>query len=263
MNKVFLIKTQKLIWISIIVSIIALVFMPLLPWFSITVSEYSGSVYFNEGMLNMESKILSYYSYDDTSETIKAELYKLNESLGLISLSFWLAIIFGIMSLIGITVYKIERIPIISYIILLIGCLMMIFGILVIIGHWNFIAQVYDFPPPSSSGHVFFGYNYVPLIMGVILLIDSVSYTLTVAPISTRGLILSLRQKQAEAEARYREYNAGIKQPTKAYNHHVDKPKSASVEKTSAGSTPKFCPNCGTKLEGNPKFCPSCGKKLL
>ena len=25
---------------------------------------------------------------------------------------------------------------------------------------------------------------------------------------------------------------------------------------------PKYCPECGEKVEGNPKFCPKCGNKL-
>jgi rubrerythrin len=25
---------------------------------------------------------------------------------------------------------------------------------------------------------------------------------------------------------------------------------------------PKFCPNCGNKIEGNPDYCPECGHKL-
>lgn len=29
------------------------------------------------------------------------------------------------------------------------------------------------------------------------------------------------------------------------------------------GETPKFCPECGTKLEPGTKFCPNCGKKLV
>lgn len=33
-----------------------------------------------------------------------------------------------------------------------------------------------------------------------------------------------------------------------------------SPEQVAAG--PKFCPNCGTPLEGNPKFCPKCGSQL-
>ena len=30
-----------------------------------------------------------------------------------------------------------------------------------------------------------------------------------------------------------------------------------------AGGTPKFCPECGTKLTPGVKFCPECGNKLI
>jgi membrane protease subunit (stomatin/prohibitin family) len=31
---------------------------------------------------------------------------------------------------------------------------------------------------------------------------------------------------------------------------------------SATGTTPKFCPNCGTAISGSPKFCPNCGTKF-
>ena len=33
-------------------------------------------------------------------------------------------------------------------------------------------------------------------------------------------------------------------------------------QQTSTPAGPKFCPGCGTAVEGNPKYCPKCGKPL-
>lgn len=253
MSGEFLMKTHKLTRIMIIVSIISLIFMPLLPWISSTPGETSGT-YINEGFLDIASN--AYYSGSSDS----AEAAKLNNDLGLISLSFWLVLVFSIVSLIGIAIYKIEKTPFISHIILLIGCMTIIFGILVIFGHWNFIVHVGDISGYSS---VFYGYNYIPLIMGIILLFTSISYTTTVAPTSTRSLVYYFRQRQSEAEAKYQEYRTRVeRQPADASYHLTEKPSPTSVQKKT-GTTPKSCPECGVKLGGNPKFCQKCGRKLI
>ena len=36
----------------------------------------------------------------------------------------------------------------------------------------------------------------------------------------------------------------------------------AAKESTKSAEKSKFCPKCGTKLEGDSKFCPACGEKI-
>ena len=45
-------------------------------------------------------------------------------------------------------------------------------------------------------------------------------------------------------------------------NENTVMPEGQEQEESSGSNTPKFCPECGTKLKPGSKFCPECGKKL-
>ena len=233
MNKDFLGKTQKLAWLIIILSVLGLIFMPLLPWFSVATGGLTQ--YFNEATIDAMASV---------------GLTKVNEDLGLIGLSFWLALIFGIVAIIGGMVHKTARSPILSRIILITGCITILFAVLIIIGHWNFLNHIDELASATTS--VSYGYNYIPLILGIALLISSIFYTVTVVLMSTRSPIRSPRPKQAAVRA--------PEQTTGTDIQSVEEKKSAPVQKTDA--VPKFCPGCGAKLIDKSKFCPKCGAKL-
>ena len=49
-----------------------------------------------------------------------------------------------------------------------------------------------------------------------------------------------------------------LKEEEKITPQIYNEPKIDTIKKK-----PKFCPECGNKIEGNPKFCPECGNKLV
>jgi membrane protease subunit (stomatin/prohibitin family) len=55
--------------------------------------------------------------------------------------------------------------------------------------------------------------------------------------------------------------NCGAVQPSPPMQAQQQSPQQPQ-QQGSTGTTPKFCPNCGTAITGSPKFCPNCGTKF-
>ena len=144
-----------------------------------------------------------------------------------------------------------------SLVLLLIGCLTLLFSILIVFGHWNFFSHINELNESTSSSAIF-GFNYIPLIMGIILLISSIVYTTKVVSFSAHTIPQYMRHQQTYAEEHYRQYQINI-QEEKVNQNRKSPPVTTT---TGTGSSPKFCPDCGTKLDKSAKFCQSCGHKL-
>ncbi|HDQ15798.1 MAG TPA: hypothetical protein ENN45_01930 [Bacteroidetes bacterium] len=200
MDTIVIKKIDKLVLIMIVVAIIGLVTMPLFPWI---MAFYSGesTMYIYEGGIDVARKSSSYDS------SVSSEIISLSNDLGLIATSFWLVLIFAIISFVGITISRMgvswSFIP--SQILLLIGGLTLLFSILIVYGHLIFFLHVNDLSHSASGfSSASFGFNYFPLIMGIILLIITIIYNVKVVPFSIHFIPRYLRQQRAEIDARYR-----------------------------------------------------------
>lgn len=236
MDKDSMRKTQKLAWLMIISCIIGLVFMPLFPWTSSTIG--GTTIYSFEGGMAM------FDPFDG--------------DISLITLSFYLGLIFSIIALIGVMIYKTGRSMVGSRIVLIIGCVTILFSVLILFGHWNLLSHI-DELAKNSGISISYGYNYIPLILGIVLMIGSILYTVTVVPVLTR-------QKQAAFVASPQPMARPQQYDVRTVEDAIDT-KIQPVEKTPAAEPKteaalKFCPGCGAKLTANVKFCPECGANL-
>ena len=117
MNPGFIMRARKITSLIVVSSIIGLSLVSLLPWISDENSSADGAVYLNMGAIEKSN-----------NEQIKG----LANDLGLINTCFWLVIIFGLLSFVGITIYVSGKYSSLAQIIMLIGCATIIFNILII-----------------------------------------------------------------------------------------------------------------------------------
>ena len=196
MNKKIFLKAKLFSWLFIIIAVIGLIFMPLLPW--ITYSDGEITQIRTEAIIHESARpyiailegqeiLEEYTSIDDFSlDEIPSQILDtigLSRSLSQISTMFWLSIFFGIIIFVGLALYKLQkRYETLSHIFLLVGCLSLIPAILILVGHVQFILHLSSLEAAveSSDYSLMFSYNYVPLIMGFILLICTSLYTKTV-----------------------------------------------------------------------------------
>ncbi|MEM0493131.1 MAG: hypothetical protein QXS02_04150 [Candidatus Thermoplasmatota archaeon] len=137
----------------------------------------------------------SYFNQDQLKSVFGAlsPLTGLSHSIYMISVSFWFTLFLGFLILVSLAFYKIDkRYEIVSYVLLLIGCISIISSALVLIFHVQFVFNLssvassiekaaipyYLFYVPSFKfSSAYFGYNYVPLVFGVLSLIVAIIYT--------------------------------------------------------------------------------------
>lgn len=196
MNKKIYSKAKLFSWLFITLAIIGLIFMPLLPW--ITISSGENSIISNEAMIHEQARpyiaalkgqeLLGQYTSLETTTIAElppelVAIIGLSRSLSLISTTLWVSIFFGILILIGLALYKLQkRYESFSHIFLLLGCLSIIPAILILVGHLQFILHISTLAAQIDKTiySILFYYNYIPLIMGLILFTCAILYTKTV-----------------------------------------------------------------------------------
>lgn len=182
MDRYFAARAQKFVYMVIIVSIIGLSTTPLLPWLAV---EYQGG--------NTDYLTKAHISANATAIGAPAAYENLDKDLNVLSTSFWLALIFGIVALAGLAIYRSGMITIVGHILMLIACIMVVFGILAITSHWGLITHVDDLNDHLQiigGGTCMYRYNYIPLIMGVLLLIGTIGYLTVVAPYCGKAFVV-------------------------------------------------------------------------
>lgn len=108
---------------------------------------------------------------------LNIEYKELKEDIAMITLSFLALLIFGIISLIGIVSTKSNKnLRAFGYSLLLFSNVMILFAFLLLFYHYSFINEIQNFEEYN------FGYNYVPLIIGVLLFITVIIYILVILP---------------------------------------------------------------------------------
>jgi len=268
MDQIFAAKAQKIITIIILVSVIGLVTMPLFPWMSCEHKTYNSD--------GEKVSVTEYICEEDIRTASKAsgsnrETRNLDGDIGMIGLSFWLALIFGIIALIGITVYRAGGWGIsIGSLLLLIGVIVIVFAILALVYSGIFFGDVGNHEQAlnkyQSGGEKYkemFFYNYIPMIMSIILLIASLAYLAVIVPFSVRTLFphrpgypMQPYQPQTPPQQPYSSQPVPVKPPP------AQQPWQPSTKPTIIK-----CPKCGESLQVTSTIrpieiiCPKCGAK--
>jgi len=251
MNGAFINNIQKLTWLIIIFCIIGLLFMPLLPWTSQKQGDdtnwhVEGDAYIEKEKAKEDKKGVS----GDAEKYSKAVI-GVGDNAGFVGFSFYLIMIFGIVILIGIAIYKMGK-PFYGNILFFVSLFILIFAILIVLNHVFLFGNIdtitqmgEDLWGWCDDNKVAFTFNYVPLIMGLLILIISAIFCLTILPNAAREISASRPRPTYQAG-----YGPGQQPPMQQQPPPQQQ------------APPTGCPMCGAPIKGNPKFCPKCGGKL-
>lgn len=186
-------QTQKIIFVILVVTTIGLITIPLFPWVSCetkslnvkTGEKVTVTLYDSQEEIHLAAE-------SDSSK----EIENLDNDINIITISFWLALIFAILAFIGLQLAKGSRLSsTVGYIILLIASGLLVWGILTVLYHGFFISEVFNLQKTiggttfgAATVKISFSYNYVPIVMSIVLLIASIIYVATVVPYSIKSL---------------------------------------------------------------------------
>lgn len=286
MNDLYLSKVYKLSMFMLIVCIVALLFMPILPWTSSSTEGVDKTTWSYEGMIldsgeQIEDDLDDYKDmYGTKSDTYKSAKEQLNakNNLGGIGFYYWMSLLFIIIIFVGIGLYSMgQKYQLFGNIIFLLSIMILIFSILIILNHVWFMGSTGELSDLAGKDTDYaFSFNYIPMIMGIILLILSIIFIVNVAPVA----IGSITANSQRNRARYYQQQPGYQQPQQQTpppppsagqpqqqppqqqppQQQQQTPPPNKEQSKKAGS--KFCPKCGTKITGSPKFCTNCGNSL-
>ena len=195
-------KIGKFALLFILLSVIGLVIVPVFSFMNLeyertwqvnpayseeldgpTRTSFKVTSFNNDGMIHLLAKMGKGDKVDDSIEDIEGDI-------SLIAWSFVLILVVSIMTVFGIIFYRVGKFPKLSHIFITLGCLTLIFAIIILISY-GLIAGVMgelneefaqitkesseymssDFGKITIEQNAFMGQNYVPLVFGIILLI--------------------------------------------------------------------------------------------
>ncbi|MCK4365086.1 MAG: hypothetical protein KAW45_03465 [Thermoplasmatales archaeon] len=175
------------IWV-IFLSIIGLILISFLPWVSVTEDDWiKEDLYFNFEMMEQS---------DNEQISIFA-----NE-LNFMSLLFWVLIILGFLTLIGIIIHAFGKTMPTVIVLLTLGIITLIISILIFYLQITFIRTIESVDNISLAALApYFHYAYIPLIFSLVLLIFSIRYTVVVITNSiTKFKDYKKQKKESEKE---------------------------------------------------------------
>ncbi len=305
MNGEFIHKVNKLTWLMIIFCLIGLIFMPLLPWISTEMNDKT--YYMNEGDLSdgreyiedtkkqlddMPSSTKETDEYKDAKSLIDAALGMI-DNVGGIGIFFWFSLFFVIILLIGIAVYNIgQKYQIIGNIMFIMSIFVLIFSLMIVLNHVFLIMnigtindKIDDVGSAMSymgvglfSNEITYSFNYIPFIMGILLLIISIMFVVSVVPTAIRSFS-SRRPRPMGTPGGYppqqqppmQQQPMPPQQPPMQQQPPIQQqpvaqapppPPQQPPSQQPKPPAPRACTICGAPIKGNPKFCPKCGGKL-
>lgn len=174
---------KRMLLIMLYLTIIALFFIPLLPYFGITGEREKQSDNYNEEPDKIEVtdftignpfylEVVSSYGFYNDYENI-------NDDLWAISAMTWLTLIFLILGFIGLAIHSMNRWRIVYISLFIIAAIsVLIFSILILTFHGLMIKDIFKYGSDELSGDakIFFGYNYFPFIMAILMLVFSILF---------------------------------------------------------------------------------------
>jgi ribosomal protein S27E len=169
-------KAARLSLLIIFLSIIGLILVSLLPWISVA----------EDGAVKQNL----HFNYEMMQKSNNKQIKNLTTNLYIINISFWILTILGIISFIGVTIYASNVDSRIGLILLASYCASLIFSILIVFLNWIIIKTVEESNTISASTIIFtpIKYAYIPLVVGILLLISSIRYTWVILPYSIKEL---------------------------------------------------------------------------
>jgi len=169
MTLVYTKRIKKIISFGITVKIFGLILCLLLPWICVTNTSSSTTETIYYGLSAIENM------NDEQIKIIAADI-------GLINICFWIMIIFGLISSIGMMLLTTGKKSQLARILVLSGCTNIIFSILVIIANLGVIQKIEDtstisLAPVLGLSFTTVGYGHLSLITGVVSLLTSLAYS--------------------------------------------------------------------------------------
>ena len=177
-------RVKKIISLIIVVGIVGLTLISLLPWISVTKPispNITETTYRNE---------TTYHNIASMENSDDERINSLAGDAQLLSICFWMLIIFGLLSFIGMILRASGKYFKMAQIIMFIGCANVIFSILVVLFNLRLMQNIESVANVSQEGVIIkvslaplLGFSFTPikyahlvLITGIIALIGSVSY---------------------------------------------------------------------------------------
>jgi len=153
----------KLAILIIFLSIICQIFVSILPWISVSESDYV--------------KKDLHFNYEMIKNSDNNEISNLAGYINFINLSLWSLIIIGLLSFLGAIIHISKKFSTLGYILLYLGCTTLIFCIISIYFQFAIIGKIENIDTISVSAiSPFFNYNYILLIHSIIILVLSSIY---------------------------------------------------------------------------------------
>jgi len=242
------VKGMFLMKLLILSSIFGIICTPVLPLLAIELDNNDEEI--THYLVEPEIKMLSESSYSPK------EVDDIASDISMIMLWFWLTLTFSIFTYVGLTLFKTGKSEIVSHIILLIGIVFVIFGILLVVFHGRLIMNIGDYEDwyrdeIDDDIAISYVYNYIPLIMGIIVLLSSITYIVIIVPFSCWRINQIMRQYQQT------QFSTPVEEV-------ITEKKSDFVPSKLKYIAKKLisCPNCGTKEQIDKKYCGQCGNEL-
>ena len=171
-----------LVWV-IFLSIIGLILISFLPWVSVTEDDWiKEDLYFNFEMMKQSNN---------------EQISIFENELDFLSILFWVLIILGFVSLIGIIIHAFGKTIPTVILLLVLSVIILIFSILIFYFQWTFIRTVENADNISLAALTpYFHYAYIPLIFNIALLIFSARNTAVISLYSMKILKDHKKQKK-------------------------------------------------------------------
>ena len=169
MTLVFTARVKKITSLIIVVGIVGLTLISLLPWISVTKT------------ISQNITKTTYHNIASMENSNVSQIKSLAEDIRLINICFWMLIVFGLLSFVGMILLASGKQSHLAQIIVFIGCANVIFSILAIYLISNLMQNIEGMVTISLAsilGLSFIPINYAHLILitGFTALIGSVSY---------------------------------------------------------------------------------------
>jgi len=186
MNLEFVEREKKLATLLIVSSILVLTLTSILPWISVIETTSSGDTLVSYNIAKMTDNDIS----------------NIQKQLELINICFWITVMFGMISLAGTIIYITEKHAPLAQLMMVIGCITIIFSILgtfllwALIGSIDSISNILDATAFQNS-IVTIKYAYFPLALGIISAIFSALYVIIIILFSVKRVASSAKQKKS------------------------------------------------------------------
>jgi len=210
-------RVKKIISLIIVVGIVGLTLISLLPWISVTRT------------ISQNITETTYHNIASMENSDDGQINSLAGDAQLLSICFWMLIIFGLLSFVGMILRASGKYFKMAQIIMFIGCTNVIFSILVVLLNFRLIQNIESTANVSLApllGFSFTSIKYVHLVLitGIIALIGSVSYTGIIIFFSIKSYI-GQKKQQYDKKTIPKQFSQKMEQKPIAKKSNLEKKK--------------------------------------